>query len=187
MYKRQTLLSAPDGAWCHLRNLFQCSPVGHYTVENIANITRYSHIASRNTWLGRTAVNELRVHVIIVCSLTILPCYYDPSPYIYTRQFRNPARHHPAFVRRYYTVVRYFYSPHPGTTTNNCYFRGTEVALVPAAADEGCIASRTENGSTWYAIPRTWRMIWLLLCCCCRCLQQQDTTAAAARQHCCFG
>ena len=36
-----TLQSAPDGAWCHLHlacNLFQYSPVGHYTVETIANI-----------------------------------------------------------------------------------------------------------------------------------------------------
>ena len=29
---------------------------------------------------------------------------------------------------------------------------------------------KTEDSSTWYAISRTWFLIWLLLCRCCRCL-----------------
>ena len=158
-------------------------------VEKIANITLCSHIASWNPWLGRTTVRLRRTASI--CKYCVPVNHSTGVSLILPRiSIAGTPATQPAITRSCCddnTQVRYFYSPHPGTTTNNCYFRGTEVALVPAAADEGCIASRTENGSTWYAIPRTWRMIWLLLCCCCRCLQQQDTTAAAARQHCCFG
>ena len=110
------------------------------TVEKIANITRYSHIESWNAWLGRTTV-RLRWtastckycipvnHTMLVWSLPVhlhqaLPQSRLPSPGLCDDT----------------TQVRYLWSPHPDTTTMNCYFRGTDVHLVPAAAYEGCIA-----------------------------------------------
>ena len=138
------------------------------TVEKLAKITRYSHIASRNAWLGRTTV---RLHgTASACNYCI---HYHAS--LIPPRTSTPGTHaiQLAITRSLCdgtTQVRYYFtSPHPGTSTINCYFRGTG---SPRSRSRrwGCVASKTENSSTWYAIPGTWCIIWLLLCCCCRCL-----------------
>ena len=155
-------------------------------VEKIANITLCSHIASWNPWLGRTTVRLRRTASI--CKYCVPVNHSTGVSLILPRiSIAGTPATQPAITRSCCddtTQVRYFYSPHPGTTIN-CYFRVTEVRLVPAAAGEGCIASKTENNGICYAILSNWYIIWLLLCCCCRCLHQQYTTAAAAHQHCC--
>ena len=88
------------------------------TVEKIANITRYSHIASWDAWLGRTMVRLRWTSSIcrycIHASLNPLLTSTPGTPAIQVATTRSLCDDT--------TEVRYLYSPNPGTTTINCYF-----------------------------------------------------------------
>ena len=151
------------------------------TATKNANITRYSHIPPWNAyWVSRTTVRlrwtastyedcvPVNHTTMLVWSLPLhlhqaIPQSSSPSPALFA-----------TILPKYDISIL----PHPSTTTINSYFPGTEVRLVPTAADEGGVASKTENSSAWYVITGTWCIIGVLPCCCCKRLSQQHISTA---------
>ena len=144
-------LSGPGAIYTLRPTWFSTCHVGRYCRKNREHFSILTHCImvclARCTTVRLT---ELQVHVNIVYTSLIPPRTSTPGTHAIqlaiTRSLCDDT-----------TQVRHLYSPHPGTTTTNCYFRGSEVRLVPVAANEGGWRQIREISvpGTRYRVPDT--------------------------------
>ena len=121
-------LSGPGAIYTLRPTWFSTCHVGRYCRKNREHFSILTHCImvclARCTTVRLT---ELQVHVNIVYTSLIPPRTSTPGTHVIQLAITRPLC----------------------DDTTPCYFRGTEVRLVLEAADEGYIALKTENSSTW--------------------------------------
>ena len=143
--------SAPGAICTSPATCFSTRPVGHYCWKNREYYSILTHFIMEfmvGTYNGKTTLN---VNIVYTTMLVwSLPVHLHQA----LTQISSPSPGLCATILHYYDNL--LFSWHWGSARSS-------------SRRWGYIASKTEKHSSWYAIPGTWCIAWLLLCCC-RCL-----------------